>query len=336
MKSYSLTLQSLLMLSALAAHGQGTFIYDQQSATSQSFDYGAPIQEQQPTGQSFTPTLSSVRFVQLEFGDSRPGNGVGATVYVNLRADSLTGTVLGSTDPVYMPDGFRYGITNFFFATPVAVTPGTAYYFQPVVQSGDSLWDIINGPYNYPGGTLFANGVPNPNGFDAWFREGVIPEPPSGLLVLAGLAAVGVARRLRRFRARILGMILVGIAASAGTVSVRAQSLERVGPRLGWDHSTLYRRVPITEREWHIEQTVQFNGSGTTDWTFDPVPEDGRPSVFFWAAEGETLVRIDADRNAIRPGLCYTGQTGIVTFTRNGYLGQRIADGVVSPQRHRH
>jgi hypothetical protein len=218
MKSYSLVLQTLLMVSAFAASGQGTMIYDQQSATNRSFsgqDY--PFQAEQPAGQSFTPTLAAVGFVQLEFVDPHPGDGVGGMVYVNLRADSLTGAILGSTDPVSMPDGFSLGVTNFFFGTPLAVTPGTTYYLQPVLQSGDSLWSIVAGPFNYSGGTFFFNGAPNPNGFNAWFREGVlIPEPSSGLLVLVGFVAMWVMRRLRRLRRGRL--LLVQLALGAGIV----------------------------------------------------------------------------------------------------------------------
>jgi len=200
MKSYLFALQTALMLSALAARGQGTtFIYDQQSATNQGpagGDGGAPIQEDQPMGQSFTPALSSVGFVQLKFDDFNPGNGLGATVYVNLLANSITGTVLDSTAPVFMPDGFSFGITNFFFATPVAVTPGTTYYLQPVVVSGDDPWDVVGGNYGYAGGTAFFNGQPSST--DLWFREGeLVPEPASGLLVLLGVAGIWAARRLR-------------------------------------------------------------------------------------------------------------------------------------------
>ena len=102
-----------LAATTLAALGQGTFFYDQQSATSQAISGGAPFGVEQPFGQAFTPALSSVGFVQFEFIDSLPGDGIGATVYVNLWADSLaSGTLLGSTAPVFMPDRFSYGTTE--------------------------------------------------------------------------------------------------------------------------------------------------------------------------------------------------------------------------------
>ena len=87
-----------------------------------------------------------------------------------------------------MPDGFsRY--PDFFFSTPVPVTPGNTYYFQPVVQSGD-LWGITAyNAYNYPNGTAFSLGATVPF-FDVWFREGIynVPEPSATILVLLGAA----------------------------------------------------------------------------------------------------------------------------------------------------
>ena len=190
-----------LAATTLAGLGQGTFIYDQQSASSRSVGpYGAPFQHEQPFGQSFTPALSSVGFVQFEFVDDYPGDGIGATVYLNLWADSLaTGSLLGSTAPVFMPDLFD-GITSFFFAVPVAVTPGRTYYLQPVVQSGDNSWDIIAGNFNYPNGTWFFNGQPNPEGFNLWFREGTYVPEPSAALLFALAAATLCAPRFRPLR----------------------------------------------------------------------------------------------------------------------------------------
>lgn len=201
MKTFFLTIAVLLLQTILPVSGQG-FIYDQQSAT-ESTGGGAiaSIQSFQPIGQSFTPTNSSVGFIRLLLGDTAI-NSLGATVYVNLWSGSISnGTPLASTDPVYMPDGFGTGFgpvgyTNFFFLSPVAVTPGTTYFFQPVVQSGDD-WNVIAyNSYNYPGGTAVFSGVAN-SGWDLWFREGVIavPEPSSMVLALLGGGAWLFARR---------------------------------------------------------------------------------------------------------------------------------------------
>ncbi len=145
---------------SLSVHGQGTtFVYDQQSATNYvRGPYGFPIQEDQPMGQSFTPSLDGVGFVQLQFLDTHPPNGLGATVYVNLLATSITGSVLGSTAAVFMPDGWNFGVTNFFFPTIIGVSPGATYYLQPVVQSGDGGWDLMAGSFGYAGGTFYTLG----------------------------------------------------------------------------------------------------------------------------------------------------------------------------------
>jgi hypothetical protein len=189
-----------LAVTTLAAPGQGTFIYDQQSASNRNSGSGdAPFAVEQPFGQAFTPALSSVGFVQFEFSAFYPGNGPGATVYVNLWADSLaTGTLLDSTTPVYMPNSFFANVTNFFFAVPVPVTPGTTYYLQPVLQSGERLWGITGGNFNYPNGTWFAYGQPVLDGSVLWFREGTyVPEPSSALLFALAAATLCAPRFLR-------------------------------------------------------------------------------------------------------------------------------------------
>jgi hypothetical protein len=190
-----LLLTHLAVLSATSlAPGQGTLLYDQQAGGPSvgEGDY-LLIQTNGPIGQSFVPSLSSVGFVALAFHDPNPGNNLGATVYVNLRQDSITGPILGSTQPLSMPDGFAYNATNFFFSTPIAITPGTTYYLEPVVQSGD-LWDTIYYHYGYPNGSAFIQGNPNP--WDLWFREGiVVPEPSSALLISIGAGALVYARR---------------------------------------------------------------------------------------------------------------------------------------------
>lgn len=189
-----------LVVATLVAHSQGTFIYDQQSVPNDTTGgEGAPvIQANGPVGQSFTPLLPGVGFVRLFLFDSSL-NGIGATIFLNLRSDSMTGPILGSTQPVFMADGFT-GRTNFLFPTEVAVSPGTTYIFELVVQSGDN-WRVIDAPnFNYPGGTAFGQGLPAPP-FDLWFREGIIvPEPSSLVLALAGFACFAVLIRRRRNR----------------------------------------------------------------------------------------------------------------------------------------
>jgi hypothetical protein len=174
-------------LAALSSFAQGTFQYDQQSL---GF-YLPPnvlydIQPNVPIGQSFVPSLAAVGFVQFELFDGIPHSGVGATVYVNLRSNSITGPILSSTAPVFMPDTpTGGGITNLLFSAPAAVVPGTTYFFEIVVQSGD-LWRANVGG-TYSPGTAYFQGNSQPFD-DLWFREGIIiPEPSTvALLITAG------------------------------------------------------------------------------------------------------------------------------------------------------
>ncbi len=190
---------SLILLSVcFPAAGQGTFIYDQQSSDESYTGEGAAfIQAQQP-GQSFTPTFSSIGFIRLILADNTAGNFLGARVHVNLLSNSITGGVMASSTSVTMPDGFgrgSSGVVNFLFSSPADLVPGTTYFFQPVVEAGDTWAMASDLNFNYPGGTAYANGVVS-SGWDLWFREGVVPEPSSGLLVLLG----GVMIAMRRTR----------------------------------------------------------------------------------------------------------------------------------------
>ena len=200
----------MFALPIVMASGQGTtFIYDQQSADESTISgASATIQTAQPIGQSFTPAFSSVEFVRFRFYDPDPGNSVGAIVYINLRANSITGTILGTSSAVSMPDGFGggvIGVTNFFFPSAIAVTPGTVYFFQPIKQSGDANWGIVGyNTYNYAGGTAFFNGTASSSD-DLWFREGlaIVPEPSTIGLGIFGAATIFILRRSRAKKAAV-------------------------------------------------------------------------------------------------------------------------------------
>ena len=211
------TLQNLIaalfVAASLQTHAQGT-VYDQQSATGpvpitgNANADGLNIQEDQPLAQSFIPSLSAIGFVQFEFWDIPNNGNNGATVYVNLWTGSpdlrsgFNSTLLGSTTPVYMPNGFvnsglgNAGVTSFYFSTSVTLTAGQTYYLQPVVLSGDDPWDIITIGDTYPNGQVFENG----GGFstDFWFREGVVPEPSTlALIVLSSLLMFSFKRHFK-------------------------------------------------------------------------------------------------------------------------------------------
>jgi hypothetical protein len=190
-------LAAALSFTPLLGYTQGTFLYDQQSSDESNLGGGASnIQMNQPIGQSFTPQLSSVEFVRLYLTDS-VFDGLGATIRVNLRADSITGSVLGSSDAISVSDRF-VGPANFFFSSSVPVSPGTIYYFQPEVVSGGLFSVYAYNSFGYAGGTAYSQGVAVP-GWDLWFREGiVVPEPGTWALLLIGLGVFAWRKRLFR------------------------------------------------------------------------------------------------------------------------------------------
>ena len=197
----TLCLTTALVSISLSLNAQGTFIYDQQSSTEAVPAESAGIlQTEGPIGQSFTPSLAAVGFVRLDLYDLNFGNGKGATVYLNLRANSITGTILGSSIPVFMPDSFggSGGFTNFVFAAPVEVTPGTVYFFDIALQTGSDLWAVrrfVQGS-DYTGGTEWFQGQPGTD--DLWFREGIIvPEPDSSALLFFGTGFLLWLRKMR-------------------------------------------------------------------------------------------------------------------------------------------
>ena len=191
MKTRNLLVLPVFAAFALRVFGQPTFLYDQQSAVEgANAESAAGITPSQPFGQSFTPMFDSVGFIRLWLIEGNPGNGTGATVFVNLRSNSITGPILAASDLVFLPDGFgppgNRGYPDFFFTNPVPVTPGVTYYFQPVIQSGDGVVAFTENTYHYSGGNAFYQGLAAPNN-DLWFREGVVvPEPSSIALILLG------------------------------------------------------------------------------------------------------------------------------------------------------
>lgn len=195
-KHYFFTL-GMLLFAAHSTYCQEVLIYDQQSSDeSRVLEGEMPIHFGQPMGQSFTPSLSSVGFIQLHLADGERGNGIGATLYVNLRSEGISGPIIDSTLPIMFSDRFTENAL-FKFTRAVSVTPGIVYYLQPVVVDGDPVWAASAFTYNYPGGTAFFRGAPLETS-DLWFREGiVVPEPGTVVLLLAGLGGIFYLRRMR-------------------------------------------------------------------------------------------------------------------------------------------
>ena len=189
---------TILRLTSVTGLAQGTFLYDQQSSIEGHYLEGANgnIQAAQPFGQSFTPNFSSIGFIRLFIYDSTGGAAGPGTLSINLRAGSITGQILGVTDPIVLPPAFS-GLVDFHFSAPIPITPHNTYAFQPLVTA-DGRWGTFVDQYNYAGGSAFSQGSPVP-AVDLWFREGIIvPEPSSCAIVLLGVVAVAVHRHFRK------------------------------------------------------------------------------------------------------------------------------------------
>lgn len=164
--------------------GQGSFQYDQQAT---NLIEGAAPWALQPMGQSFTPSIASVGFVELYLFHSDSVNHLGSSLSVMLRANSINGVILDVTSVVFIPDGFL-GLATFTFPGPVNVVPGEMYFLQ-FVQSGDNVSSYV-ADGSYSGGSEILQGIAIPDR-NVWFREGVVvPEPSSAILVVFGLGAL--------------------------------------------------------------------------------------------------------------------------------------------------
>ncbi|MGH7950375.1 MAG: RCC1 domain-containing protein [Limisphaerales bacterium] len=170
------TIQIMLMLVACCLRTQGAIVYDHQANVASPSSY-FPLGPGS-IGQSFTPNLPSVDFVQLYLTNS----GGAAIMYVLLWENSFTnGNLFGASGPVLVPGNFS-GATNFTFSTPIIVTPGITYYLQPYVQSGNKDVSIGMDSENFSTGETYAGGTAYLNGYanmyaDLWFSEGiVVPE----------------------------------------------------------------------------------------------------------------------------------------------------------------
>lgn len=170
---------TLVFLSgALFVRGQGTFVWDQgfTNLTDISRDLS-----NQPMGQPFTPTTSSMDAAAFNLATF---TSFGQEMDVNVRSGSITGPILGTSSP----DTLSYdGVYYFTFSSPIALTPGTQYYLQPVEISGSGVEAYFCDAHPSLTGQAIINGVTYPYA-NFWFEEGVqvAPEPSLAVLLLIG------------------------------------------------------------------------------------------------------------------------------------------------------
>jgi hypothetical protein len=130
-------LMALALLCGGAGKAGAGFVIDQSSTGPLGQGYNTSSSINLPLGQEFKPTLSSLDFVDLVLGDADTGIGSGASFQVKIHAGTITGTVLGISNTVTLPDGFNLAggneiYTHFTFAAPVALTPGATEVIEIV------------------------------------------------------------------------------------------------------------------------------------------------------------------------------------------------------------
>jgi hypothetical protein len=175
-------------LATLRLFGQGTLLVDQQSFALATAGTSTSIIG---IGQSFTPAFSAIDYVQFSVADANPGS----SLSVNLRQNSMSGPIIGTTDTQAVLDNISVP-TTFLFSTRVALTPGTQYFFEPVIVV--NVFEIgittsFPGTNPYPGGTALHGNTPG--SYSLWFAEGVVvPEPSTWVLLGLGGVALFAAK----------------------------------------------------------------------------------------------------------------------------------------------
>ncbi len=179
---------AVFILSTDLAGAQGTFVYDQQSMGPAD---GSILSTQTPLGQSFTPSLDVIGFVDFYLSDGATAS----IMQVNIRSGSITGPILDTTSPMTLTPNLA-GYYDFLFSNPVSLTPGTQYYLEPIVAGGGGFRAFVTFQ-QYTGGDAIFNGTTFTDR-DFLFREGVVsnvPEPSSAALLVVGVGALFLCRK---------------------------------------------------------------------------------------------------------------------------------------------
>jgi hypothetical protein len=161
-----------------------------------------------PLGQQFVPTLTSMNFLKLWLEDAASNDPATATVQVNIRAGSISGTVLG-TSTVVVPAEINLSggttLTEFDFSSPISLTPGSTYVIQAAEVNGtvdNASFGWVGGPLGnstYAPGEAYIHGTLQPT-FDFAFEEGVqsVPEPSTWLMAATAAIASAICVLTRR------------------------------------------------------------------------------------------------------------------------------------------
>ncbi len=156
-----------------------------------------------PYGQEFMPTFDKVNFVEVLLRDQRRGDAFGTTAggtfAVNIREDSIDGTVLGTSEIIELPDGFgveQWKPVLFKFSNLVSLIPGKRTVIEMLYLEGDPFSVAEAAFLNdvFPEGRRYFSGVPEEM-FDMYFKVGLVVPEPSTLLGAFGFMLCYLAPR---------------------------------------------------------------------------------------------------------------------------------------------
>jgi hypothetical protein len=162
-----------------------------------------------PLGQQFVPTLTSMNFLDLWIEDAASDDPATATIQVNIRATSISGTILGTATAVAPAEINLSGgttLTEFDFSSPISLTRGATYVIQAAeinATTENRSFGWVGGPLGnstYAPGEAYINGTLQPT-FDFAFEEGTqsVPAPSSWLMAaMAVIASAGCVLKRRR------------------------------------------------------------------------------------------------------------------------------------------
>ncbi len=155
----------VLIFFAVSVSLADEFTWDQTNDLQQPNIY-RDISTFSPFGQEFTPNLDYVQVIQLVISNFLPDP---AKITINIRSDSITGILLGTSNTITLPGNYT-GIATFPFIS-VALQPRNLYVMEVVRTSGNAGVGGYS-PATYQQGCAVLFGIPYDN-IDIWFREGL-------------------------------------------------------------------------------------------------------------------------------------------------------------------
>lgn len=168
-----LAVTALLVSSAVAT--THAYQVDQENTATPNLSWN--LHDLAPIGQSFVPAASVMNVVELDLGTT--GSFITlASFTVRVRADSMSGPVLATSDTLRLPGPSR-ALRRFTFTPPLDVTPGREHVLEVLWIGGTTTMLAYGNTVAVPGDReAWVSGVPDAQAA-LWFRTGYDNELPT-------------------------------------------------------------------------------------------------------------------------------------------------------------